>query len=486
MKQSIASDAVKLTASKIITLTISMINAVILSHFRTLEEYGTYSQLLMVINLASTIFMVGLPNSINFFLARAENDDEKQRFLSVYYTLTTVLGLITGLILVLSTSLIMKYFDNSLIKNFMYVFAIFPWVQIVLSSIDNIFIVYHKSSNLMLFRILNSILLLLTIIIVEIFHWNFKIYMLLFIIVESILAFSVYVIVRNLVGKIAVSFDKSLIKKILKFTVPLGLASVVGTLSVELDKLLIGRFFDTEELAIYANAAREMPVTIIASSLTAVLMPKLVYLLKKNKTEEAITLWGNATALSYIFICFIATGLFVYAPQVISLLYSDKYVPGVPVFRVYTIVLLLRCTYFGMILNSIGKTKLILYSSLASLGLNVVLNYLFYRIFGYIGPAIATFVSIAIVAFYQLVVTSKSINIPLWSMFPWYKLTAITLINIFMGLIFAIVKEFISLELYTSDIIESLILGFIWGIMYILIAFRYIKQYWTSLSKEKV
>jgi len=69
-----------------------MITAMLLSRFRTLEEYGTYSQLLMVINIATTFFMLGLPNSINFFLARAENNNERQKFLSVYYTLSTVLS----------------------------------------------------------------------------------------------------------------------------------------------------------------------------------------------------------------------------------------------------------------------------------------------------------------------------------------------------------------------------------------------------------
>ncbi|MDD2476666.1 MAG: oligosaccharide flippase family protein, partial [Dysgonamonadaceae bacterium] len=148
MKQSIAADATRLTIAKGITLIISLASIMLLSRFRTLEEYGTYSQLLMVVNLTTTIFMLGLPNSINFFLARAETDEEKQKFLSVYYSLNAVLSFVTGLILVLSASLIVGYFDNALIKKFIYFLAVFPWTRIVLASIQNVYIVYKKSSQL--------------------------------------------------------------------------------------------------------------------------------------------------------------------------------------------------------------------------------------------------------------------------------------------------------------------------------------------------
>ena len=122
-------------------------------------------------------------------------------------------------------------------------------------------------------------------------------------------------------------------------------------------------------------------------------------------------LWGYSITLSYIFISLVSFGVFTYATDVMTLLYSSKYISGSNVFRIYTLVLLLRVTYFGMILNSKGKTKFIFYSSLLSLILNLVLNYIFYKLFGFIEPAIATLLSIAIVQFAQLIATSKIVNI---------------------------------------------------------------------------
>lgn len=482
MKESIASDALKLSISKIITTSITLVTAMLLSRFTTLEEYGTYSQLLVVINIFTTIFMLGLPNSINFFLAKTEDVEEKQKFVSTYYTLSTILSIITGLVLVLSTPLIVQYFKNPMIKSFWYFLAVFPWTKIILVGIENFLVVYKKAMLLMIFRIVNSVLIVSAIVLANIFGLGFNAYIIIYIIIEAMVALSVYVIVKKVSGTMRFHIDKTILKNVLKFSIPIGLAATVGLLNVQLDKLLIGRLFSTDQLAIYTNAAKELPLSLIAVSITAVLMPQLVRLLKEQKNKEAIDLWSDATTLSYIFICFFSGALIVFAPEVITILYSAKYLPGVSVFRVYSIVLLLRCTYFGIILNSIGKTKLILYSSIAALGINIILNIICYYIFGFIGPAIATFVSISMVAIFQLIATAKSIDVRFKNVFPWKNIGIATAVNIVLGVIFMLVKNTIALELFGGEIIESVILGIIWGGIYMLIMFKTLKQKWHLLN----
>ncbi len=75
--RNIGKDSLKITMSRMIALVISMIAAMLLSRFRTLEEFGTYSQIYLLATLFSTIILLGVPNSISSFLARAETDDEK-------------------------------------------------------------------------------------------------------------------------------------------------------------------------------------------------------------------------------------------------------------------------------------------------------------------------------------------------------------------------------------------------------------------------
>lgn len=482
MNNSIGKKAILLTITKIISLSIGMINAMILSRYRTLGEYGTYSQLNMVIALFTTIIMMGLPGSINYFISKAESDKEKSIFLSNYYTISTLLSLFTGIMLLIGMPFIVKYFKNELIFSFAFYLMLIPWINIIGGSIGNLLIVYNKVTFLSFYNIGSSITMLGILVISVALNLSFMQYMYIIVSVQILITLFIYLIVAKLTGSLHPTINKNLVKTILKFSIPLGLATIVGTISIELDKLLIGYFFDTETMAIYTNAAREMPITIVSSSITAVLMPHLVRVLKDNKNEEAISLWRDATSLSYIFICFLATALFMLAPEVISLLYSDKYLAGVSVFRIYNIVLLLRSTYFGIILNSIGKTKFIFYSSIISLGLNAILNYFFYLIFGLTGPAIATFVSIAFINILQLAATSKWLNISFRRIFPWRKILIITIINILMGIIFYIFKVNIPLEQVVGEIIESIILGIFWCFFYGIVTLKLIKQMWLSIN----
>lgn len=485
MKQSIAGDATKLIIVKILTTALTMLSTMLLSRFRTLEEYGTYSQIQLVITTVVTLFMVGLPNSTNYFLAKAENRVEQKEFLSIYYTLCTISGLLSGVIILLFLPFIENYFKNCSISIFWYFLLLYPWTKIILSGIENILIVFNKVKKLVVFKILYSVATLGVIALCWLLGISFYMYMIFFLATEVIFSLWVYKISAETVSGLKILFNKNKIREIIVFSLPVGLASVVGTISIELDKLMIGFFYNTEQLAIYTNASKEMPVAIVASSITAVLMPQMVRLLKHERKEDAVELWKAATNLAYICIAFLAAALFVFAPDVITILYSEKYLQGVDVFRVYSLVLLLRTTYFAIVLNAIGKTKFILITSIISLGLNVILNGLCYVIFGFIGPAIATFLSIAVIAFVQLFYTGREINLPLRRIFPWKSIGIITVVNGVAGGLVFLIKERLILDHAIGSIGETVVLGCVWGGIYLLLERKRIMKLWQYLKQAE-
>jgi len=147
-KNSLGGSVLSLASSKFIKYGFVLISGMLLSRFRTLEEYGTYSQIMLVTNLVTAILMMGLPNSLNFFLARAETLEEKNRFVSFYYTINTGLSLVVGAILVLMTPVMELYFKNSLLSSFLYFIAVYPWTKIIMSSVENLLVVFHKAKLL--------------------------------------------------------------------------------------------------------------------------------------------------------------------------------------------------------------------------------------------------------------------------------------------------------------------------------------------------
>lgn len=481
-KTTLGGDAVLLTTSNILTMCVSMITGMLLARFRTLEEYGTFSQLLLVIDLFASIFMLGVPNSINYFLARADNNEKARQFLSVFYTINTILSIMLGVALVCAIPLIELYFNNPEIRRYAYFLALYPWASIIPISIVNVLIVYKKTGFLLIYKLLNSFLLLGVVLVVELMGLGFQEYLIGNLGVYMLFALSVYVIVAKLSGGIKISVNPTLIKEILVFSIPLGFSVIIATLNLEIDKLLIGRMMNTQELAIYSNAAKELPLTIVSSSVTAVLLPQVSKMIKNKENTKAVNLWGAATELSLIFMSLFVAGIFTYAEDVIEILYSKKYLAGVPVFRVYSLVLLLRIAYFGMILNAMGRTKEIMTCSIYALILNAVLNPLFYTLMGSIGPAIATFLSIFVIQMCQLWLTSKHIELSFKDIFPWFNCGKILAANIVFGFIFYMIKQIIPLDRYVGSAAESIFLGVIWSGIYILVMKDKIKKLWNKIN----
>lgn len=477
-------DAAKLTISKVITLIITLLTNMLLSRLRTLTEYGTFSQILMVVNLIVAIFSLGLPNSINYFIPKSSDDDEKKEFLSNFFSANTVLSIVSGCLLVSCLPFICAYFKNNEITKFWFALAILPWCLIVQSSVSNLLIVYGKSNKLLLYNFISALLLFGAVLLVELLNLTFFHYMIFYICAEVILCLWVYVIAFKLAKGLVLSLNWNLLRTILVFSIPLGVASSISTLNSELDKFIIGKLMATEQVALYTNAAKELPISIIPSSFTAILMPHIVKDMHDNKNSEAIKKWALGIEMGYIFVCFTSMVCISYAPQIMTILYSEKYLPGVQVFRIYSAVLLLRATYFGMILNCSGKTKFVFYTTLMSLVLNCFLNYLFFNIFGFVGPAIATFVSIFCIQFVQLYFSSKIINISFTKIFPWKKLAIISLINIGLGITSYGIIRFFGWGTSLADILKSIILGIGIAGIYLFVEKNNVKKLWYQLNEE--
>ena len=482
MKNNVGRDAVKLTVAKIITLGIGMAATKMLSEFRSVEEYGTFSAISTAVNLAVAFFMLGLPGSINYFLARAENKDEQKHFLSNYYSLSTLISLILGVGMFAAAPLIAQWYENDGVRTLAFVFTMLPWVNITFGGFDNVLVVKQRSTLLMIYKVLFSAALLLTIAVAQWLGLSFQFYMFLYLAVQAIFAAAIYVIVARISGGLRFSLDKTLLKKIFVFSIPLGLATVVGTLSLELGKLMIGRMMGSEALGQYTNAGKELPITFVTVSMTAVLMPQIVRRVKRNNYQDAADLWGDATVISYYVISFFVAACIVAAPQFITFLYAEKYLPGITVFRIYNLVLLLRATYCGMILNAIGKTKFIMYSSIASLALNAIFNYLCYQWLGFIGPAVATIISILVMQYMQLLATSKNIGIPLRRLMPWGKLAQITAVNAALGAAAYGVFEIFKIGTDTKGLLTAAGVGIVWFGLYTLIIYKPFRQRWSRMN----
>lgn len=464
--RSLKKEATLLTICKMVNLIITMMTSMLLSRFRTLGEYGTYSQITLVINLVVTLCILGLPNSINYFYPRYDTCKERQQFLSTFFSVNTILAIVAGIVMCILTPIMVVYFNNSNIYDFFYLCALLPWAQITIQERSNMLVAANKTKVLIKHTLLNSTALMSIIILTKILNQPFKFYMALYMIVEIVFATFVYIEARKIAGKLPFYIDKTLLRSILVYSVPIGFSDMVSTITREVDKFMIGGFLDTEALAIYTNAAKEIALTVISSSFIAVLLPKMSRMIKEKKIHEAVAMWKDTISFTYIFMCFGVTSLIVFAPQVMTILYSSKYLPGTSVFRIYVLILLWRTTYFGTLLSLHGKSKQILGCSITALLTNIILNILLYKIIGFSGPAWSTFISIGTVNILQLYLSSKLTKIKMINIFPWKDLLITSGVNLLCGLVVYIILITLNIGVSNTDCLISILIGVVWMVLY--------------------
>ena len=103
---------------------------------------------------------------------------------------------------------------------------------------------------------------------------------------------------------------------------------------------------------------------------------------------------------------------------------------------------------------------------------------------GIIGPAVATLVAILVIQIYQLFLSAKTIKTTFADIFPWKKCSTIIFINMIFAIIFYCIKCVSPLELYMSEIGESILLGLVWTIIYFAATKKKIQLKWHELNAD--
>ena len=221
-------------------------------------------------------------------------------------------------------------------------------------------------------------------------------------------------------------FDISLIREILKYCIPMAMFTIIKSLNRDADKYIISFFTSTETLAIYTNASKILPFDIIMTSFCTVLLPYVTRYIANLKYERCRILYKSFLELSHITTTILAVGAVCVAPELMSFLYTNKYTSAsfsVPVFVMYILVDVVSVLNITLILSAAGKTKSILFTSIGSLILNIVLSIFLFFAFMEIGPALATLLVTIVQGVVLLSLGSRVLKTNLIKMYDWKYLS---------------------------------------------------------------
>lgn len=444
------------------TTCVRLISAVILSRVLSMYDYATYRQTLLAYAFVSPLLMLGLPQALYYFLP-GENKRPRSLLMENLLLLSFMAGLFTLFLLFGGNRLLAWRFSNPDIARTLLILAPYPLFMLPASGLSACLIARDRVKQVAVFNVLSHLFMLA-------------------IVLTAVLIFRtpVAAIVGTVIGAGIVLFPAlklmftscnvgSLLPSTngmwsqLQYAVPLGLAGIIGTISKLLDKMIVSSMCSPEQSAVYINGAIEIPlIGVLTGSVMAILIPDLVKMHKAAQYKELRVLWHRAMVKCSLLILPSMVFLLVMAPEVIRLLFSDRYVESVHPFRVYLLALPVRITQFGAIFMATRRNKLIVYRAITGLILNLFLSIILIRFLGYIGAAISTISIVYLWALpYNVFFTSRILKIDVRNILPFGILTKIIIISITSGVVLLLAPFVRPL----GDILTLAILGLCYAVV---------------------
>ena len=259
-------------------------------------------------------------------------------------------------------------------------------------------------------------------------------------------------------------FDKKMFLKITRFAIPNVISNMAGTVIGYIDTIILTPLVSLSLVGVYSAAISTVLILSYLGGVVAIVLFPLISELahkKQNKNMEQLITVIYKYSLIIILPC--ALGTLFFAKTILQILFGEAFVIGavaMSILSVGVIFLTIAQVNFA-ILNGLGKPKKIINITVVAAFFNAAINILLIPHFGINGAAMATTISYIIMMIWSYIIIKKDIIIQ----FQKFPGTIISTILFFVSL------YGLRMIIHTNIYIETLLIGFISIIIYIIALF---------------
>lgn len=373
-----------------LTLIMGLAMAMIATRAFTADVYGNFILLTLVASFLSLISNLGLGISISRFLANSDDNLHKELLVNSTLIVQTIIFFVVVLITFVFGPLIFKFLGVQWNENtYYYVIILFlsnSFTGILQSILQGFFhfqkiAIWNFSSSA-----LNLVFLLIFI--------SLSFDGLAALVVSRWLAYMLAALYMffSIPVKKRIVFRVDLAMELIRFGFPLQLNGILDFFYSRIDTFLIAAMLNSADIAYYEIASR-IPDSLqsLFNSFNMAYYPSLSRLYAKNERGKAERLLKNALRLTTFGSLCVACVAFLFGKDIITLLFSNQYLAGVPVFVIMSVstAIILIGTILGNSLVAVGESDKPVKINVAHSIVSLVLNLVLVPAFGIIGAAVA-------------------------------------------------------------------------------------------------
>ena len=205
---------------------------------------------------------------------------------------------------------------------------------------------------------------------------------------------------------IVFKWGKERVQAFVGYSIPLIIAALLGVSMDYVDQILVMFYFGPEEFPVFRYGARELPFALLLlSALYNAMIPVLV------KEGTAVTQLRTRTTKLMHWLFPPAFLLMFISPHLFVMVYDENFAASASIFNIYLLILISRVLLPQSYNFALQQSRVIMFSSITELSVNLLLSLWWVEIWGIYGLAMATVIAFLIQKIILVVYNLKVNNI---------------------------------------------------------------------------
>lgn len=456
---------------------LSVILFILLARLLTIEEFGYYQQIILVIGLLASVFSAGFPIALSYFHGQSGSYQQKVSMYKRFFISQLIIAMCVSILYGLFSSYLMELFENKYLHELYFAIMIIIFSNTSVELFKNLSTVTNKLKSYLIITSTVSAISMIASVIALLYTHNIS-YLIIILAVFYCITF--LMLVRKNLKYFMIIGRKKIVDKIeLKYIIAMGSVALISIVNVYIDQLMVSFLLPISDYSDLRIGSFQIPfIGIITGSLLTVMVPKISKYYKEKRYNEIVDLWSHSIEKATILLIPIIVFCIVFAHEIITIFFTDKFIGAVGIFQVYMIQWLRAVVILGAVMGAIGLERELFKNTMFIMFLNIIMNYFLILYMGVIGAAIST----TFLNYLALILLIRKIDERLDKKFIHYFPFKIYMISFFASLILSMFLKY-SLGGYINSLSAMMLIAIFF---YILIIVIQMKLFYNDISISRI
>lgn len=461
--QSLSKQAMVLIMARGISFLVTLGIPLILVRYLTQAEFGAYKQSILLYTTAVTLLPWGMSQSLYYFIPQDPKD--RGGYLANSFLFLVGIGILSLVGFSFAGPTLQHYFHSTELANSAMIIGIYLFFMISSIHWEIVLVADNRAKEAAGVILLNETFKAVALIGSALIWHSFTGIMTAIAVAAAIRFFLLGAYFFQDLKVVLKGPNLLLLRKQWSYAMPFGLISVLSFSQDYFHQYYVSYSFSPADFAIYAVGCLQLPlIDLFYSSIGDVAMVKMAEHLRIQDIVGLRNVWHDAMLKLAIIFLPMMIYLVIVSNLFITTLFTQNYQASVPIFIVSTIGMFLSALLFvDPVMRVFGEMRFMLIITILRLPVTFTLVVGALTLFGMIGVAATTIISILLVRAIILIKISRIMQVGIKAILPWPSLGRILLAALSAALPTVLI---INLPLSAKSLL--LITALVYGLVFLL------------------